>query len=260
MPVDARSAPKAVVPSMFARLLGVLVSPRPTFVSILQTPRWVSVLMLVTVVMVSVTALFLATPVGRQALLDERVDLLEGFGQSVSDAEYEALRAQVPALALQRVGAMAIGLPLGAVAVAAVVSWLFRSASGAEPRAPGSGPGGAPTEETSTRFRRTLAVVAHSGAVLMLRQLVVIPMNYQRESLSNGTNVSVLFSALDEGSPFAYWLGTIDFFVVWWAIVLAIGLGVLYHRNTGPIAAGLFAVYGAIAVVIAGLKVTLGTP
>ena len=44
----------------------------------------------------------------------------------------------------------------------------------------------------------------------------------------------------------------IDIFLVWWLVVLAIGLGVLYRRRTQPIAIGLFAVYAVIIVVAGG--------
>ena len=40
----------------------------------------------------------------------------------------------------------------------------------------------------------------------------------------------------------------IDLFIVWWVIVLAIGLGVLYRRRTQPIAITLFGVYTVIAL------------
>jgi hypothetical protein len=39
--------------------------------------------------------------------------------------------------------------------------------------------------------------------------------------------------------------------LVWWIISAAIGLGVLYKRRTGPLAASLLGVYGFIAFQIA---------
>jgi hypothetical protein len=43
----------------------------------------------------------------------------------------------------------------------------------------------------------------------------------------------------------------VDLFVIWWLVVLAIGLGALYRRRTGPIATGLMCVYILIVFVIA---------
>jgi hypothetical protein len=56
---------------------------------------------------------------------------------------------------------------------------------------------------------------------------------------------------LDESSFLAKLLGTIDLFLIWWVVVLSIGLAVLFKRKTGPVAAGLFIVYGVIAVIVA---------
>jgi hypothetical protein len=46
-------------------------------------------------------------------------------------------------------------------------------------------------------------------------------------------------------------LGTIDLFFVWATISLAIGLGVLYRRRTGPIATTMLGIYVVVALVIA---------
>ena len=52
-------------------------------------------------------------------------------------------------------------------------------------------------------------------------------------------------------------LGSIDLFLIWWIVSLAIGLGVLYKRRTAPIATGFLVVYGAIALTIAAVKTVL---
>jgi len=46
-------------------------------------------------------------------------------------------------------------------------------------------------------------------------------------------------------------LRSIDMFLLWWMIVLAIGLGVLYKRRTGPIATTFIGLYVVIALLIA---------
>jgi hypothetical protein len=74
-----------------------------------------------------------------------------------------------------------------------------------------------------------------------------------RESVTSATNLSVFLPMLDESSFVAKFLGTIDLFLIWWVVVLAIGLGVLYRRKTGPIATGLFVVYGIVAIIIAAV-------
>ena len=53
-------------------------------------------------------------------------------------------------------------------------------------------------------------------------------------------------------------LGMIDLFIIWWFVLLAIGLGVLYRRRTQPIAIGLFGLYAVIIVVLAGVMSAFG--
>ena len=62
---------------------------------------------------------------------------------------------------------------------------------------------------------------------------------------------------LDENSFPARLLGSIDLFVIWWSISLAIGLGVLYRKRTGPIATTLLVIYVTIGLVIAAVKTAL---
>jgi predicted membrane channel-forming protein YqfA (hemolysin III family) len=69
--------------------------------------------------------------------------------------------------------------------------------------------------------------------------------------LTSATNLAVFLPMLDESSFLARFLGKVDLFLIWWIVVLSIGLGVLFKRKSGPIAAGLFIVYGVIAVIAA---------
>ena len=50
-------------------------------------------------------------------------------------------------------------------------------------------------------------------------------------------------------------LGSIDLFLIWWMVSLAIGLAVLYKRRTAPIATTLLVVYVAIALIDRGDQV-----
>jgi uncharacterized membrane-anchored protein YitT (DUF2179 family) len=102
-------------------------------------------------------------------------------------------------------------------------------------------------------FTQVFAVVAHSGLILAVQALFALPLAYTRETLANVTSIMVFLPMIDENTFMARAIGSVDFFRVWWTISLAIGLGVLYRRRTGPIAAALLIVYGAIAVVYAAV-------
>src|SRR5262249_46455041 len=106
-------------------------------------------------------------------------------------------------------------------------------------------------------FKTVFAVVAHSSVVLMVQPFLVLPLNYARETMSSATNLAVFAPFLDEASFVSRLLGGIDLFLIWWIVNLAIGLGVLYKRRTGPIATSLLAVYVCIALVIAAVKTAL---
>ncbi|MGH9329680.1 MAG: YIP1 family protein, partial [Vicinamibacterales bacterium] len=107
-------------------------------------------------------------------------------------------------------------------------------------------------------FKQLFAVVAHSSVISALGWIFVMPLNYFRETMTSPTNLSVLAPNLEEGSFLARLLGTIDLFLIWWVIVLGIGLAVLYRRRTQPIVVTLLAVYAVIAVIIAGAMSALG--
>jgi hypothetical protein len=59
---------------------------------------------------------------------------------------------------------------------------------------------------------------------------------------------------LPEDSFATVFLGLIDLFLVWWVFSLAIGIGVLYKKKTGPIATSFLLIYGVIALVIAFVR------
>jgi hypothetical protein len=63
---------------------------------------------------------------------------------------------------------------------------------------------------------------------------------------------------LDAASPAARLFGMVDLFVLWWAIVLAIGTAVLYRRPTRTVALTYVGMYGAFVVVVAGIMVVSG--
>jgi hypothetical protein len=56
---------------------------------------------------------------------------------------------------------------------------------------------------------------------------------------------------LDEASPFARFLAAIDLFVVWWIIVIAIGMSVLYGRSTRRLAMIFIGIYALLAATLA---------
>jgi hypothetical protein len=107
-------------------------------------------------------------------------------------------------------------------------------------------------------FKQLFAVYVHSTAISAVGQLFTGPLNYFRGSMSSATNLAVLLPMIDEHSFIGRLLGMIDLFLIWWLVLLAIGLGVLYRRRTQPIAIGLFGVYAVIILAAAAVMSAFG--
>lgn len=227
--------------NLLSRFIGVVFSPRAAFQGIVAAPRWIGMLVLIAVFMSVATFLFLSTEVGRQALLDQQVSAMESFGMTVTDEVYSQMEGRLSFAQYTGSIAQFFALPIMYVIIAGILFAIFSAAMGGE-----------------AAFKQVFTVVVHSGAVSVVQQLFVLPLNYVRESMSSPTNIAALLPMVPEGSFLAYLLGAIDIFVIWWVMVLAIGLAVLYRRRTQPVALTLFVIYAVIALCIAGVRSWMG--
>jgi hypothetical protein len=230
----------AALPSLPARFFGVITSPRETFAAVAAHPRWIGMLALTVLVSAGSLSWFASTEVGQQAMIDQQVATTEAFGQTVSDQDYARMQQMAGYMGIVQGVTIAIMSPLMTALVAGILFGAFSAFGG------------------TAAYRQVFAVTVHAGAISALQSLVIWPFNYVRESASSPTNLSVFFPMIDEGSFLASVLGTIDLFILWWVIVLAIGMSVLYRRRTAPIAWSLFAVYGVIAVIVGIVKSAWG--
>ena len=87
-----------------------------------------------------------------------------------------------------------------------------------------------------------------AGACAAEGQLQLPDFNGLSEKASESVTITLDAALLGLAARF---LGMIDLFIVWWLIVLGIGLAVLYRRRTQPIVVGLLTVYLVIAAGIA---------
>jgi len=218
-----------------------MTAPRATFDAIVHRPQWLSILALTFLVTALFAAILLETDVGQLALLDQWERTASAFGRPLTDAEYGALAdASHNGAAYAVVSAFTSG-PLLVLALSAVLFVAFRRA------APGT-----------VAFRQVLAVVAHAGVILALRQVVAAPMAYASETLASPITLGIFFRMLDEASPLAHFFGIIDLFVVWWVFVLAIGMSVLYQRPARRLAGVFVGAYVTIALVLTAVMAATG--
>jgi hypothetical protein len=232
--VSATQQPQAARKSLVARLIGVILSPGATFRSIVAHPTWLGALLTVVLVVAGGNFALLSTEVGQQALLDQQIRTSEAWGQAVTAARQERMEQMLPMMRYITLASTVVMAPVITFALAGLLFGVFNAGLGG-----------------SATYREVLAVVAHAGAVSILATAFTLPLNYARESLSSPTNLAVFAPFLDEGSLAARFLGMIDLFLVWWVVVLAIGLAVLYKRQAGRVAFWLLGAYVGIAAVIA---------
>ena len=230
------SAPPAATggDNLITRLVGVIFSPKDTFGKIVARPRWVGALAVVTLVVATLSFAFLSTEVGQSAWLDQQVRQTEAFSGQVTEQQITQFESIAPKVAYFGGGFTLVLVPIFNLVLSGILLAVFNAILGG-----------------SASFKQVAAVLAHSGAVSILQQLFIFPLNYARESMSSATNLGLLVPFLDEGNLVARFLGTIDLFIIWWLLVLAIGLGVLYRRPTAPIFWSFMGVYVVIALVIA---------
>jgi hypothetical protein len=217
--------------SVVQAVVGTIRRPRATFQSAVSHPQWGVLLLVTTIVSAAAGMALMETSVGRQALVDQWERTAVAFGQEVDDEAYARLEALSDSGAAgYAVLSALISGPVLTIAVAVLLKVAFRDRA---------------------TFRQVMAVATHAGIILAARQLIAAPVAYIRESTSNATSVGSWFSMLDEASPIARFLGALDLFVIWWAIVLAIGVAVLYQRRARTVAAMFVGVYAALALLLA---------
>jgi hypothetical protein len=238
--IAGQSADIVAPRSLLARIVGVLTAPRATYADVAARPRWLGVLAVVILVSAGATFMFLSTEVGKQAVLDQQVRMMESFGVKLNDVAYQKMEQGVGNARYTGPISQAVFLPLTGLLVAGIAFAVFNAILGG-----------------NARFKQVYAIVAHSGVVITVAALFGLPLAYARETMSSSTSLAVFLPFLDENSFAARFLGAVDLFQIWWLVSLGIGLGVLYRRKTGPIAMGLIGVYVTIGLIVAAVKTAL---
>jgi hypothetical protein len=215
--------------------------PRRTFEALVSRPRSGPLLALLFIVPFVASAALFSTDVGRQALVDQWENAALAFGQPVDDQRY----ADMQRLSGRGVGYAAVTALTGGPLMAALLALLVHGWFAGVRRHPAS-------------YRQALAVVAAASVILMVRQVVAAPLAYLRETTASAVTLGRLVTIVDQASPMARFLSLVDLFVVWWLVVLAVGVGVLYRIRTRDVALSLAGVYVASAAALTGVMAALG--
>lgn len=224
------------------RVTGVLLHPRSTMAEVVRHPAFVTTWVVILLAVAICGGLLLSTPVGRQALVDERVRVTEALGRRVDDAAYAGLQANPPLTVYLTSGGRLLLTPPVTIAVAAGLLLLAR------------------LDGAAMSFVTALAIAVHASVVLAIQQLVATPVHFAYESLTSPTNVAGILGVFDEGTWPARLFGTIDVFGLWWMWLLSVGLAAATAKPAGRYLWRLLAVYVGVAAVVAAVFAVLGGP
>lgn len=208
-------------------------SPHATLRAAVSRPQWIDLAALIILISVVCSVGFLMTGVGRLAALDQEVRQLELMGTVVTDDTYAQLRRWQPYRPALSAAAIVIGWPLLWFCAAAIL------------KAIGTRGGRQAT------FAQVLSVLVHASSIFALRAIVATPLNYARESLGGSTTLGVLVPGLGDSSFAARLLSAVDVFALWWVVLVAMGLSMLYQTRTLPIARWLLGAYATGAAALA---------
>lgn len=227
------------LPGLFARVIGVITSPGETFAHVVRTPKVSGALFIVCLATALAQGLPQFTESGRAAALEMQVQGMERMGMTVTDEMYTemARRSQSNTAGYIALVTTFIFTPVVTVFFTALFWAVFNTMLGG----------------TAT-FKHVMAVVAHSQIISTLSIVIASPIMYMRGQMSASgiANLGALIP-MDETSFLARFFGMIDLFVIWWVVVLAIGLAALYKRSTSGVATGLLVTYAVIALAFASI-------
>jgi hypothetical protein len=227
--------------NLIARFIGILTSPRDTFGSVAAAPKWFGMLALTTVIVALFTALPMTTEAGRQAAIDQQVTQMQSFGMTVSDQMYEQLEKRSGTMPYQTGISVLVVTPIFGLIIAGILFAVFNAAMGGE-----------------ASFKQVFTILVHAGVISAVSAAFSGVINYFRGSMGSVANLGALLPMLSEKSFAGRLLGMVDVFLIWYVVVLAMGLAVLYRRRTQPIAISLLSIYAVIAIVVALIKSRVG--
>lgn len=222
------------------RVTGVLMRPRATMDEVARHPAFITTWIVVLLAVAVCGGLLLSTPVGQQALVDERVRVTEALGARVDDAAYARLEANPPVSVYLTSGGRLLLTPPITLLVAAGLVVLAR------------------LDGASLTLVTALAIAVHATVVLALQQLIATPVHYLYESLTSPTTVAGILQVFDEGTWLARLFGTIDVFGLWWMWLLSLGLAAAAGKPSTRYFWRLLAVYIGVAALVAAVFAVLG--
>ena len=208
--------------------------------ALVAAPAFLSTWALLLIVWMVPAVWLLSTVVGRQAVVDERVRVIEAFGGSVDDGAYARLQASPPWLTYFTSGGRLLLAPPITLLAACGVMALARSDRG------------------TMSLPAAMAVSVHASTVLVIQELAATPLHYLRESITSPTNLGLILPSFGEGSLPARLFGSIELFGLWWLWLLAVGVAASTGAPARRYFVRLLVVYVGIAALLAAVITVAG--
>ena len=237
MTTDSGTLSVSAGPSLVSRLVGIVISPKATFEAVVANPKWFGAMAVTMVVSAVLAGGFMLSRVGQEAWLDAAL----GANAQATPQQIAAMERMAPYVGYFAIVSIVVFIPVLYVVCSGILFAVFNAGMGG-----------------NATFKQVMAVVTHTGVIGLLGQLFTVPLNYARGSMTSATNLAVMFPFIPETSFLGRLLGTVELFLIWQLIVLAIGLGVLYRKRTQPIAISLFVVYAIVGLIIALVRSSFG--
>jgi hypothetical protein len=222
---------------LFARIVGVIVSPRATFEKLVGSPHVLGAIAIAGLVIGLSQGLPQFTESGKRAAIDAAAQQTERFtGRPLTDEQYAAVERQTPIRAIATICLTPVGVAVGVLIFSGLYYLAFNVVLGG----------------TAT-FKQVASVSAHSSIIGALGAALGAPVQYIQGTMTptGPFNLGALLPMLDENTFLARFLSYITVFSLWGTIVTAIGLAVLYRRKTANIAIGLLVLTVLIAAITA---------
>ena len=209
--------------SLFSRAIGIITAPKATYENVVAAPRPFGILFVSILVFSIAATIPQMTSDARRQMLDAQMRGMERFGVTVTPEMATRLEQQSQSNVSKIIGIVwsLVMFPILALLLTAVFWAFFNAILGG----------------TAT-FKQVLAVTSHSYVITALGALAAMPILLFRFKMQMGGpfNLGALAPGLDSTSSLARFLSSVGLFSLWAWINVAIGLGVLYRRNSRTIA------------------------
>jgi Yip1-like protein len=237
---QAPEAPEKVNP--FARMVGVIFSPKATFQSIARRPDWLVPLILLCIAECAVVGVY-GQHVGWRGMLEKQLSNNEQFQQLKPDAQQERINTVMPWVSKIAYVEVIVGPFLAAFLFAGVFWLIFNMGAGAK-----------------IAYGMCLAIVSYALVPAILGSLLGVLIIFLKDPSTIdlqhlvASNVGALMSS-DSPKALVAALRAVDLFLFWEMFLLAIGFAAAAPKklSTGTAFAYIFGLWAFAVLCTAGI-------